>query len=68
MPGRTLSKPSRQRGRGVLHPPFALGVAFEFGDGFMGVEANRAGRQDDPAEPFSPAGGVAFDAEVERRL
>ena len=34
----------------------------------MRVEAHRAGRQDDSAKPLRPAGGVALDAEVERRL
>ena len=66
---RTRSKQlRRQRGGGVLHPPFAVGVTFELGDRFMGVEANGAGRQNDSAEPLGPAGRVAFDAEVERRL
>ena len=68
MPGARVEQPRRQRGGGVLHPPFALRVAFELGDGRMGVEPHRAGRQHDPAEPLRPALGVALDAEVERRL
>ena len=34
----------------------------------MGVEAHRSGRQHDPAEARRPAGRVALDADVERRL
>ena len=36
--------------------------------GLMGVESHRAGRQHDSAEPSGPAGGIALDGEVERRL
>ena len=55
-PGATAEEPRRQRGGGVLHPPFALGVALELGDRRMRVEAHRAGRQHDAAEPLRPAG------------
>ena len=66
--GVRLDQACRQGGGGVLHPPLALGVALEFGDGFVGVEADRAGRQHDPAKPFRPDFRVALDADVERRL
>ena len=61
-------EPRRQRRCGVLHPPFAVPIALKLDDRRMRVEAHRAGRQDNSAEPLRPTGGVALDAEVERRL
>ena len=66
--GSRPEEPRRQRGGGVLHPPFAVRVAFEFRDRRVGVEAHRAGRQHQSAKPLRPTRGIALDAEVERRL
>ncbi len=66
--GMRAEKPRRQRGGGVLHPPFALRIAFELGDREMRIEAHRACRENDAAEALGPACGIALDAEVERRL
>ena len=52
--GSRPKEPGRQRRRGVLHPPFAVRVAFEFRDRRMGVEAHRAGRQNHSAELLGP--------------
>ena len=67
-PGSRAEKPRRKRCGGVLHPPFALRIAFELGDREMRIEAHRACRENDAAEPLRPACGIALDAEVERRL
>ena len=66
--GAGVEKPRRQGCGGVLHPPLAFRVAVEIDDGLVRIETHRAGRQNEPAEPLGPAGRVALDADVERRL
>ena len=53
-------QPRRQRRGGVLHPPFALGIALELGDRRMRVEPDRAGRQarGRPGASAQPSGSL----------
>ena len=58
----------RQSCRGILNPPGAAFVAFDFGNAAVVVQTDGTSRQQQAAEPLRPAGRVGLDGKVERRF
>ena len=54
-------------GGGVLHPPVAAGITRQGRDLAGVAQPDRAGGQDDAAQPFDPALGIGFDRQIQRR-
>ena len=58
----------RQRRGRVLHPPLPVLETFKLANGDMGLEPQRAGRQDHATKLLLPSFDVGFDGQVERRF